>query len=732
MEQKIYWNRRQFIVNTGFAAGALMTSVCTSNTIAKEVKPLHTSIYVTLLPQRRAAIKIPVPELGQGVSTAFALILADEIGIEPLEVEATQAQAGAEYGGMAAAGSDSMADYIEPLRLAGAELRDRLSRAAANYFHVSPKQIEIKSSNASVRGSSEHISIYKLASSAAEITPSSQIQPRAFSDYPHVGGHMTLIDGAGLVTGSTRFGIDVQLPQMHFAAIKRCPLLGGRVKSFDDRLARKINGVIKVLELPPSGIPGNSYASTRGGVAVIASSSWVALKAKDALKVEWQAGSHAKESDNQVSQRLLAALQTAPDEVLRTHGKPAEVLSQANTLFTATYQLPFLAHQCLEPMNFTAKISADRVELHGSTQVPRTVQAAVAHYLKRPVAEIQVTPTRCGGGFGRRLAIDYAIEAVQLAQLDKQTIKLVCSREDDSYSDYYRAPSVHQLSAGLDQSGQIVAWRHHIATSSLRAHIANQAANQLAKYDVQGAAELALAVPNIEIAYSHRSVGLQCGSWRSVSHSSNTFAVNVFIDELANKMAIDPITLHRLLFAGNGLKTVKLPFSGRRGNEKTALDRYHRVCDAAAKAVNWSQRIKTEALGFAACRFKNTYCATVAEAVMVKGKAKISKITSVIDCGRAINLNGIQAQVEGAAMDGWASAFLWSQKIQHGRPQKLNFDTYPMPSIADAPEIETVILSSDQPISGAGEPPYPAVAPAIINALAKLTGERFRQLPINV
>ncbi len=731
MLQLIVWSRRQFIVNTGIIAGALCTNVWPISQKAAS-KSFKFSIYVTLKAEHRILIVIPVPEIGQGVRTAFAQLLADEIGIDIKIIDVEQAQADPSYGGMAAAGSDSMADYVEILRLAGAEIRDRLSRAAAIHFDCEPSGIEIKSNKAISIDSAQTISIFSLAASAATLKPSSQVRPRPFADYPNVGHDLSLIDGKELVTGAAEFGMDIRLPNMCFAAIARSPVFGGHAESYDDKSARGISGVIDVFELSSIRSPGNSYASTTSGIAVLASSSWSALTARDSLEVKWGTGTNATESSEGIEQRLSLAMSVSPDTILRSQGNSAQALQQADKTLDASYQLPLLGHMCMEPMNFTAHVSEQNVQLYGPTQVPRSVQILAAKLLKRPIEQVKVNATRCGGAFGRRLAFDYAIEAILLSQRAKRPVQLVCSREDDSYNDYFRAPSVHKLSAGIDKSGQVIAWRHHIATSSLRSHIAGQPVTDPAKYDVQGAAELALSVANIEIAYSHRTIGVQCGSWRSVSHSFNTFAVNVFIDELAQKIGIDPIQLHHRLFAGKGTKTINLPFSGRRGQERTDLDRYRNVCDAVALKVNWTQRKQTEALGFAACRFKNTYCATIALAIMKNGKPKIIKITTAIDCGRVINRNGVAAQVEGAAMDGWASVFLWSQSIQKGSPQKTNFDTYPMPAIADAPEIETVIISSKQPLSGAGEPPYPAVAPAIVNALAVLTGQRHRSLPIGL
>ncbi len=720
-------SRREFLRITATVAGGLLAEFTWLPARGSQAS-VRFGAFVVIEPNSKVTFSIPVPEIGQGVRTAMAAILADEIGLDLSHVVTKQAPADSIYGGMAAAGSDSMADYYDRLRQVGAEIRQRFELVACQRQNSPLAAIKIEQSFAHDSTSGRKVSIFELASAAASLPIAEQTRLRP--KHTLLGKAIPNVDAKSLIDGSAEYGLDIRLPGQCYAVIERSPVFASEVAVINDSAARKVKGVIDVIELRAISVSGDNYASTRGGVAVIAKSTWAAILGRRLLRIEWHQGAHATESSPSISKRLHAAFVPRPDQIVRRIGEPEKAFQTATKRVEASYELPLLAHACMEPMNFTAWVKADGAELFGPVQVPRSVQSLAAALLGMDKDRIKVTASRCGGGYGRRLAYDYAVEAIQLSRRLKRPVQVVWSREDDLSQDYYRPPSVHRLTAAIDAMGQVTAWRHHLVTSSLRSHVSGAATDLKPLYDVQGAFELPFSIPNLELAYSHIPIGTQCGSWRSVSHSSNVFVVNAFIDQLAQEVGVDAITMHKRLFAGREALTVRLPLPGRRGNEVTDLARYHKVCDAVAAASRWGKQGKQRYQGFAACRYKKSYCATIAEVVLLKGKPKVRRITTAIDCGRVINTNGVKAQVEGAAMDGWATVFQWGLVIQNGRATQRNFDAWRMPRMADAPDIHTIFVGNDNAPSGAGEPPYPAVVPAIINALAALTGQRYRTLPV--
>ena len=345
--------------------------------------------------------------------------------------------------------------------------------------------------------------------------------------------------------------------------------------------------------------------------------------------------------------------------------------------------------------------------------------------------QVFVHPTLEGGGFGRRLAWDYGMEAALVSRQARAPVKVLWTREDDLRGDYFRAPSRHRLRAAADADGRVTGWSHHLVNPPLNVHIQGPEVEHPAIYDVEGGANLPYEIPNIRFGYTPVDIALQMGSWRSVSHSFNVFAVNAFLDEIASGLGKDPLELQRELIGEPRVVKLRLPFPGRRGEPSWDAGRLRRVLDTAASAAGWGEPLPPgRGRGIACCYFKRTYTATVAEVeVSEDGAVRVPRVVSAIDCGIVVNPDGVEAQVEGAVMDAVASVLHWEITFENGRVQQDGFGSYPLLRIDEAPRVEVHILPSREPPSGTGEPPYPPVPPAIVNGIFAASGKRIRKLP---
>lgn len=733
------WTRRGFLkvaaVGGGFVVGIPLSSCFGLREADEGPEALHRlHAYVAIRGDGTVVIKAPLPEIGQGVRTSLPMIVAEELAARWEDVRVEQAAAHDRFGPMNVGGSDSVHDYWEPLRLAGATAREMLVRAAAERWGVPPAECRAERSRVQHADTEQTLGYGELAAAAAALEPVDDpplTPPEAFDV---VGRRIPRVDLEPIVRGEAVYGIDVEVPGMLFAVLERPPVMDAVLEGFDDSETLRVPGVREVFALEPLMVEGQRYGRVPGGVAVVAESSWAAMEGRRALRTRWREGDAAEDGSSRVRERMRRLAGTPPSQVIRDDGDfdAAWEAAGGGRRFEAEYELPLLAHGCLEPMVFTVHARDEGCEAWGPTQVPLRLKGMLATALDLPEDSVEVHPTLEGGGFGRRLAWDYAMEAALVSRRARAPVKLLWTREDDLRGDFFRAPSLHRLRAVTDSRSRITAWSHHLLNPSLNVHIRGPGVDEPARYDAEGGANLPYGIPSVRFAYTPVDIALQMGSWRSVSHSFNVFAVNSFVDEIAAGLGVDPLELHRRLLGEPRDVEIALPFEGRRGSPRWDTGRLRRVLDRAAEVAGWGQPLPAgRGRGIACSYFKETYNATVAEVeVGADGTVRVPRIVAAIDCGIVVNPDGLEAQVEGAVMDGVATVLHWEVTFERGRVQQENFDGFPLLRIDEAPRVEVQIVESSAPPSGTGEPPYPSVPPAITNALFAATGRRHRRLPI--
>lgn len=714
-------------VGGGLVLGFYLPGIHSANASSATEKIFEPNAFIKISRSGVVSIVIPVPEVGQGVRTSLAMIVAEELNVDWSMVRVEQADADPRFGGMAAAGSDSVADYFKPLRRAGAMAREMLIAAAAVEWNVKKDGCTARQGVVIHDATGRKVLYGSLVGVASAMPVPGEVTLKAPKDFDIIGQRIPRIDLSEMLNGSALYGLDVKIPGMLYAVVERCPVFGGKLLSFNAEKTRAVAGVLDVFEIQPVLIADEAYGEVQSGVAVIADNTWAAMQGRKALTVQWDCESNSDENSASLREKFKRLKSEPGRYVLRNKGDAKGATKHAAVCLEADYELPFLAHACMEPMNFTADIRKNSCEVWGPTQHPRMLQRMLSVGLNIPGKAVKVHPTLVGGAFGRRLAVDYGIEAAMVSRIAKSPVKVVWTREDDIQHDYYRTANYHRLRAALDKNKKPIAWHHLILSKSLSGHDSEQPAI----YEVQGAADLPFDFEHILVEYTPVKSGIRVGSWRSVSHSYNSFVINSFIDEIAAAAGMDPYEFHvQYLSAARELK-LTLPLRGRRGRPSFDMQRLRGVLDTVAKEAGWGKTLpKRWGMGIACVRYKNTYVAHVAEVSVTSGKVNVQRVVAAIDCGTVINPDGLEAQVEGAILDGLGTVFNWEVTIEKGRIQQSNFHDYSVTRIDEVPDIDVYIVPTNHPPSGAGEPPYPSVAAAITNAIFAATGTRIRRLPI--
>jgi isoquinoline 1-oxidoreductase beta subunit len=687
-------NRREFL-KTGAAAGATLViglylpafdPRAAHATSARA--PFKPNAWIEIRPDGAVIIWTGRSEMGQGVRTAMPMIVAEELEADWTRVRVAQADADPAYGDQFTVGSRSVRSGFEPLRKAGAAAREMLIGAAALTWNVPRDACRARNGMVEHVPTGRRLGYGDLAARAATLPVPVDPPLKPSSEFRIIGTRMPRVDTPDKVSGKAVFGLDVRVPGMVYAAVARCPVFGGRVKSFDPAPALAVPGVQRVVEIS-------------SGVAVVAERTWAAFQGKKALKIEWDEGPTARWSSDGIWSAFAAAA-ARPGEVVRAAGDVDASLRGAARTVEAVYQAPYLAHACMEPMNCTAHVRDGRCEIWAPTQSPQGVQRAAARVTGLPVEAITVHVTYLGGGFGRRGGpVDYATEAVELAKKISVPVQVVWTREDDIQNALYRPATYNVLRGGLDARGAPVAWSHRLVAPEGGSFMISR-----------GADELIYPVPHFRLERVIEDPGVPVAPWRGVGPSQNGWVVESFVDELAHAAGKDPYAFRRELVAGHA--------------------RLRGVLDLAAQRAGWASAPPAgRARGIALWQFGETFVAQVAEvAVASDGGVRVHRVVCAADCGIVVNPDTVEAQMQGSIVYGLTAALYGEITIERGRVVQSNFSDYRMLQIAEMPEIEVHLVRSDAAPGGVGEAGLPPIAPAVCNAIFAATGKRVRRLPI--
>lgn len=638
-------------------------------------------------------------EMGQGVYSALPTLLAEELGVAPETIAVEFAPPGKAYvnsllGVQATGGSTSIRDAWDKLRTAGAEARTRLIAVAAKEWHAPVSSCDV--ADGYVIFTSRRKSFGELAEAAMALPPPENVQLKHKADYQYIGKPRRRLDTPSKVDGSAQYGIDIRLPGMLYAALAQPPQLGGSVKSFDAERARSLPGVRHVLQ-------------TSAGVAVIADSWWQARQARDALDIKWESGPAARLNNA----AIYAGLRTASNSKGRPVREEGDVDSglRKGRRVQAVYELPMLAHATLEPQNCTVEFQEDGCHVYAPTQVQQMAQAAAAEAAGLPPEQVFVHTTFLGGGFGRRLEVDFIPPAVECAKAAGKPVKLLWTREDDTTHDKYRPPARNTCTGSVDSNGYLHAFKLNLVAPSITSRWAPAVVKDIVDpFAIEAAHNFPYATPNVYVDYLQHEIGIDVGYWRSVSHALNCFTVESFVDELAVAADQDPYEFRKALLR-------KQP-------------RWLAVLQAAANKAYWGRLREGRHQGIALMSGYDSYLAQVAEVSMADGRLKVHKIVCAIDCGQTVNPDIVRAQAEGSIIFGLTAALYDEINIVNGQVQEQNFDSYRMLRMEETPSIEIYLLQSDEKPGGMGEPAVALVAPAVCNAIYAATGKRLRALPI--
>mgnify|MGYP000072406389 CR=1 FL=1 len=703
---EIQTSRRSFLKTSATATGGLLMAVNLPGTLGQAMAAGTVSTpnaWVHIADDNTITILSAHSEMGQGVHTSMPMLVAEELNVDLSQIKVVDAPPGAAYvnallGAQITGGSTSVRGSWEKLRIAGAQVREMLVSAAAAEWKVDRAQI--KADKGMLIGPNGKKATYgAMAAAASKLPVPEKPAIKDPKDFRIVGKRTKRVDTPAKTNGTAEFGIDVKLPGMVYATITQCPVIGGKVKSFDGAQAKAMPGVQAVVQVSD-------------GVAVVADSWWRAKKAAEKLSIQWDEGSVASISDASMLEGNRAAAKSGKViPIIASKGDVAKAIQGAAKVIEAEYISPMQSHSPLEPMNFTAHVQDNKALLIGPTQFQQGAQGAVAGALGLKPEDITLKTTYLGGGFGRRLELDFVVQAAEISKAVGKPVKLVWTREEDMTHDYYRPMGVNHLKAGLDASGMPVGLHFKVTSQSV-----TQRAFGLPKETLDPfMAEAAVAgynVPNTQHDLVIHDTGFRVGYWRAVSHSMNAFANESFVDEMAKAAGQDPYAYRMKMLEGK--------------------PRYANVLKLAAEKAGWGKALpKGRARGIALMEGYDSYMAQVAEVSLNKdGSVKVHKVTVAADVGHMVNPDTVEAQLQSSIIFGMGAVLKHQITMKNGRVQETNFSTYEPVRMYEAPQIDIVLVKSTEKPGGIGEPGTAVAAPAIANAVAALTGKRVRRLPL--
>ena len=703
--------RRAFLKSSAALGGALVISFWLpqgGRAFAQGAAPkaVNPNAFLRIGKDGTCTVFVKHLEFGQGVTTSLPMLVAEELDCDWSRVRAELAPAGADYahtafGMQMTGGSSSVSNSYEQLRTVGAQARAMLMQAAATQWKV--KASEVRTDKGFVVGpGGQRLAYGALAESAGKLPVPEKVALKDAKDFRIIGKPTRRIDSAEKVNGKAQFGLDVKRPNLHTALVVHPPVFGATVVRFDAAKVQGVSGVTHVVQLS-------------NGVAVVARSYWAAKQGRDALQVEWDLGPNASASSDALFRQFKDTARTAGKSARQPAN--AEAIKASAKTVVAEYEVPFLAHAPMEPLNCTVEVRGDSAEIWVGSQFQTVDHAAAAKALGLQPSQVKLNTMLAGGGFGRRAnpVSDYVIEACEVAKEIKVPVKVVWTREDDIRGGYYRPMYVHRIEAGVDAGGAINAWNQTIVGPSIVAGTAFEpmmVKDGIDPTSTEGVADMPYDIPNLQVMLHTVNVGVPVLWWRSVGHSHTGFVVETMIDELAAAGGKDPVALRRELL----------------GKHPRVL----KVLELAASKAGWGSALPAgRARGIAVVESFGSVCAQVAEVSLEGGTPKVHRVVAAFDCGLVVNPLTVEAQLQSAIAFGLSAALYGQVTFKDGRVQQSNFHDYRVLRMNEMPRVEVHLVPGGQKPTGVGEPGVPPVAPAVANALFALTGKRARTLPLS-
>jgi isoquinoline 1-oxidoreductase beta subunit len=702
-QNKITFSRRNFIRTSALASGGLLIGFNFFNSCKEAAVPAvdisklnfnDFNAFIKIADNGYVTIYSPNPEIGQGVKTAMPMLIAEELDVPWAHITVAQGALDTNnFTRQVAGGSQSIRFGWDALRQTGATAKQMLVNAAAEKWGVDASSCS--ASNGIIKNANgDELGYGDVVNEAALLEVPENLTLKLPKDYKIIGKNAINVDIEEIITGKPLFGLDYTSEGMKYVSVCRPPAFGKKISSFDAEDAKAVNGVSDVLQFGDK-------------IAVLASNTWAAMKGKKALKVDWSSDS-ALESTADHDKELIAILDGANLEVRREDGNVAKAFAEADKVIEQTYESPFLPHNCMEPMNFYANVTDEKVHLVGPIQTPAGTAKRIANLIDRDPEDVHLEMTRMGGGFGRRLYGDFAIEAAEISNITKLPIKVIFSREDDMAAGIYRPAIKYRIKASI-KDGKVTGY--HLKEAAINSNMYGLIPNFFP----------AGAIKNYKVESGNYKSNITTGAWRAPYTNFLAYAEQSFLDELAGELSIDPVQLRLDL-----LKNVK-------DGEDTSIDysaeRMTNTINLAVEKSNWGNSKNGVYQGFSAYYSHNTHVAEVVDITMKNGQPYVEKVTVAVDCGIVVNPTGAKNQIEGGVIDGIGHAMYGDFSFENGTPQDINFDTYRLIRMKETPIVETYFVENELSPTGLGEPGLPPAGGALANAIKAATGQIITKQP---